>query len=50
MKGLIKLNNFAVEIVTSKYTTPPETEGECEIKVKMYWKGMGKHFQLMFSR
>ena len=45
MKSLIKLNNFAVEIVTSKYTTPSEIEGESEVKVKMYWKCMEQNFQ-----
>ena len=36
MIGLIKLNNFAVETVSSKCTNLSETEGECEVKVKMH--------------
>ena len=36
MKGLIELSNFAGKIVSSKCSIPSETEGECEVKVKMY--------------
>ena len=46
MKGLIELSNFAVETLSSKCTAPSETEGEGEVKVKMYGKCMGKNFQL----
>ena len=49
MKGLIELNNFAVETVSSKCTTPSETEGEVEVTPKMYGKGMGQFFKLDFS-
>ena len=38
MTIIIKLNNIAIKPVTSKCTTPSETEGECEIIVKMYGK------------
>ena len=38
MKGLIELSNFADELVSSKCTTPSQTEGEGEVKVKMYEK------------
>ena len=44
MKGLIELSNFAVETVSSKCTTLLETEGEGEVKVKMYGKCMEKMF------
>ena len=38
MKGLIKLNNIAVKTVSSKCTTFSKSEGENEVKVKMYKK------------
>ena len=44
MKGLIELRNFAVKIVSSKCATPSETEGEGEVKVKMYKKCIVKLF------
>ena len=50
MKGLIELSNFAVGTVSSKCTTPSETEGEVEDTLTMYWKCMGKCFQLSFSK
>ena len=49
MKGLIELSNFAVETVSSKYTTPSETEGEGEVTVQMYGKCMVKCFDLSVS-
>ena len=49
MKGLIELNNFAVGTVSSKCTTPSETEGEVEDTNKMYGKCIGKSFQLNSS-
>ena len=49
MKGLIELSNFAVETVSLKCTIPSLTEGEGEVKVKMYGKCMGKIINLIFS-
>ena len=49
MKGLITRSNFAVETVSSKCTIPSETEGEGEVKVKMYGKDMGKMFNYIFQ-
>ena len=40
MKGLIELNNSPVKTVSSKYSTPSETEGEVEDTPKMYGKCM----------
>ena len=48
MKGLIELSNFVVETVSSKCITPSKTEGEGEVKVKMYLKCMGKSGQMYF--
>ena len=48
MKGLIELNNIAVETVSSKCTTPSKTEDECEVKAKMYKKCMEKLLQMYF--
>ena len=50
MKGLIELSNFVVETVSSKYTTPSETEGEVDDTPTMYLKCMGKCFQLNFPK
>ena len=50
MKGLIELNNIAVETVNSKCTTLSKTEGEDEVKVKMYGKCMENMFQMCFSQ
>ena len=36
MKGLIELSNFAVETVSSKYTTPLEPKGEGEVTLQKY--------------
>ena len=36
MKGLIELSNFAAETARLKSTTLSETEGEGEVKVKIY--------------
>ena len=44
MIGLIELSNFAGETVSSKCTTPSETEGEVKVKVKMYRKCMVNNF------
>ena len=44
MKGIIELNNIAVETVNSKCTTLSQTEGDGEVKVKMY----GKNFSNVF--
>ena len=44
MKGLIELSNVVVKTVSSKCTTPSETEGECEVKVKINVKCMTKKF------
>ena len=44
MKGIIELSNFAVGTVCSKCTTLSENEGEGEVKVKMYGRGMAKMF------
>ena len=44
MKGLIELNNIAVETVNSKCTTLSKTEGEGEVKVKMYGKFVSNVF------
>ena len=49
MKGLIELSNFAVETVSSKCTTLSETEGEGEVKVKMYENVWEKMFNLIFQ-
>ena len=49
MKGLIELNNIAVETVNSKSTTLSKTEGKGEVKVKMYGKCMGKIINWIFS-
>ena len=49
MKGLIELSNFAVETVSSKCTTPSETEGEVEDTPKIYGKCIGRYFELDFS-
>ena len=46
MKALIELSNFAVETVSSKYTTSSETEGEFEVTPKMYGKCINKFFKL----
>ena len=49
MKGHIELSKFAVETVSSKYTTPLETEGEGEVTVQMYGKSMVKCLHLNVS-
>ena len=36
MKALIELSNFAVGTVSSKRTTPSETEGEVEVSPKIF--------------
>ena len=46
MKGLFKLSNFTVGTVSSKCTTPLETEGEVEDTIKMYGKYIGKFFTI----
>ena len=48
MKDLIELSNFVVETVSSKCTTPSETEGEVEVTIKMYEKCMRQYLQLKF--
>ena len=49
MKGHIELSNFVVETVSSKCITSSKTEGENEVKVKMYRKCMEICFQMCFS-
>ena len=49
MKGLLELSNFAVGTVSSKCTTPSETEGEVEVTPKMYGKCMGEYLELDLS-
>ena len=49
MKGLIELSTLAVETFSSKCTIPSETEGEGEVKVKMYGKCIETNVELNFS-
>ena len=49
MKGLIELNNIAVETGSSKCTTLSKTTGEGEVKVKMYGKCIKNGFKCMFQ-
>ena len=49
MKGLIELNNFAVGTVSSKCTTPSETEGEVEVTPKMYGKCIENFINWIFQ-
>ena len=48
MKCLIELSNFAVETISEKCTTLSKTEGEGEVKVKMYGKCMEKKLSNVF--
>ena len=49
MKVLIELNNIDVETVNSKCTYLSKTEGDGDVKVKMYGKCMAKFFTCIFQ-